>query len=43
MKRGRLNIQHESFRIIAGDVIHKAPVKNAQRVLDLGTGTGTFS
>lgn len=31
------------MRLIANDEIYKAPVKNPQKVLDIGTGTGIWA
>ena len=40
LEKERLDIQHEVFRLVSGSKLHHAPLKNPQRVLDLGAGTG---
>ena len=36
-------MHHEVMRLVAGGDLYKAPVGNAHRVLDLGTGTGIWA
>lgn len=42
MEQDRLDIHHEIMLLVAKGQLYKAPVENAQKVLDLGTGTGIW-
>lgn len=39
----RLDLGHEMYLQILGRKLYLAPVKNPQRVIDLGTGTGIWA
>src|SRR5690554_6166725 len=43
IEQERLDIHHEILLLIANGEIYKAPVRNAGKVLDLGTGTGIWA
>ena len=43
VEQERLDIHHEIMLLIANGEIYKAPVRNPQKVLDLGTGTGIWA
>ena len=43
IEKDRLDLSHEIIRILIGDTIHKAPLVNPQRILDIGTGTGVWA
>ena len=38
----RLDLLHHIQSMVLGGELHKAPVQNPQRVLDIGTGTGMW-
>ncbi|KAK5010313.1 hypothetical protein LTR28_010644 [Elasticomyces elasticus] len=42
-EQDRLDLQHHIYRLCLGGRLHCAPVKNPQRVLDIGTGTGIWA
>jgi methylase of polypeptide subunit release factors len=39
----RLDIFHHLMGIVNGGKLHRAPVKNPHRILDIGTGTGIWA
>ncbi|PGH26379.1 hypothetical protein AJ80_01877 [Polytolypa hystricis UAMH7299] len=39
----RLELHHHIYRLCLSGLIYSAPIKSPQRVLDLGTGTGTWA
>lgn len=39
----RLDLLHHVQSMILGGELHRAPVENPQRILDIGTGTGIWS
>ena len=39
----RLDLQHDSFKIMLDGKLNLAPISNPQRVLDLATGTGIWA
>jgi SAM-dependent methyltransferase len=43
IEQDRLDLQHHIYRLCLAGRIHRAPVKNPQRVLDIGTGTGIWA
>ncbi|KAI5845349.1 S-adenosyl-L-methionine-dependent methyltransferase [Tricharina praecox] len=42
-EQDRLDMYHEITRLILEGAIHKAPISNPQRILDVGTGTGIWA
>ena len=40
VEQERLDLTHHIFRMLLGGELHLAPIKNPERILDLGTGTG---
>jgi len=42
-EQDRLDLQHHSFRVMLNGKLHLAPIKGANRVLDLATGTGIWA
>jgi methylase of polypeptide subunit release factors len=36
-------MHHESFLMLLNGELHAAPIKNPQRILDVGTGTGIWA
>lgn len=39
----RMDIQARAMMLASGQLLHHAPIKNPQRIIDLGTGTGLVS
>lgn len=37
----RMDMQHQKYYLLLNDRHYLAPILNPQRILDLGTGTGT--
>jgi SAM-dependent methyltransferase len=42
-EQNRLDLQHHIYRLCLAGRIYRAPIKNPQRVLDIGTGTGIWA
>jgi hypothetical protein len=42
MESDRLDLQYEALKTIHNDKIYFAPLKDPKRILDIGTGTGTW-
>ena len=42
IEQERLDLNHHIFRMCLGGELHLSPVKDPKRILDLGTGTGTW-
>lgn len=38
-----MDLLHHIYSLLLNGEFHRAPVKNPQRVLDLGTGTGIWA
>ncbi|KAL1966262.1 hypothetical protein VTN77DRAFT_4615 [Rasamsonia byssochlamydoides] len=42
-EQDRLDLSHHVYNLVLGGELFRAPVKNPQRVLDMGTGTGIWA
>ncbi|KAL4881871.1 S-adenosyl-L-methionine-dependent methyltransferase [Aspergillus karnatakaensis] len=42
-EQDRLDLSHHIYRMILKGELHRAPIKNPARVLDIGTGTGIWA
>lgn len=42
MESDRLDLQYEALKTLHGGKIYFAPLKDPKRILDIGTGTGTW-
>ncbi|KAH8705242.1 putative methyltransferase [Talaromyces proteolyticus] len=42
-EQARLDLQHHIFLLCLGGRLHLAPIRNPQRILDVGTGTGIWA
>lgn len=42
MENDRLDLQHQMLFMLF-DGLHRAPLKNPQKILDIGTGTGIWA
>ncbi|KAF8525681.1 S-adenosyl-L-methionine-dependent methyltransferase [Trichophaea hybrida] len=43
LEKDRLDITHEIFRLTLDGKLHRAPLKDPHRILDVGTGTGIWA
>lgn len=43
VEQDRLDMQHETMLLMLQGQLHKAPLKNPQWILDVGTGTGIWA
>jgi 2-polyprenyl-3-methyl-5-hydroxy-6-metoxy-1,4-benzoquinol methylase len=42
-EQDRLDLSHHIYRMLLNGELHRAPIKNPGRVLDIGTGTGIWA
>ncbi|KAL5337989.1 S-adenosyl-L-methionine-dependent methyltransferase [Aspergillus crustosus] len=42
-EQDRLDLTHHIYRMVLNGELHRAPIKNPSRVLDIGTGTGIWA
>jgi methylase of polypeptide subunit release factors len=42
-EQDRMDLVHEILLELLGGALHKAPLSNPQRILDVGTGTGIWA
>ncbi|KAL2855648.1 S-adenosyl-L-methionine-dependent methyltransferase [Aspergillus pseudodeflectus] len=42
-EQDRLDLSHHIYRMLLNGELHRAPIKNPKRVLDIGTGTGIWA
>ncbi|KAK8085652.1 hypothetical protein PG997_006923 [Apiospora hydei] len=42
-EQDRLDLQHQAFKVLLEDRLYLAPIREPQRVLDIGTGTGIWA
>ena len=42
-EQDRLDLSHHIYKMLFQGALHRAPVKDPRRVLDIGTGTGIWA